>query len=150
MTKKKEDNKTITMTEAQLKEIIRSSIKTALRELKEEDKLPGNEVDEIKEAPASFSLIAIFTIVLLIIICAFSLISAIVCIKLMIQSGFSFSRLMITLFFAFISIASIISYKEILNIKKLEVLNTIFSAITTVSNLIIAIVGAYFAYKALN
>ena len=149
MSKKKEPA-TITMTEEQLERVITKAVRTAIRASKDEDKLPGNEVDEIKEAPASFSLIAIFTIVLLIIICAFSLISAIVCIKLMIQSGFSFGRLMITLFFAFISIASIISYKEILNIKKLEVLNTIFSAITTVSNLIIAIVGAYFAYKALN
>ena len=149
MSKKKEPA-TITMTEEQLERVITKAVRTAIRASKDEDKLPGNEVDEIKEAPASFSLIAIFTIVLLIIICAFSLISAIVCIKLMIQSGFSFSRLMITLFFAFISIASIISYKEILNIKKLEVLNTIFSAITTVSNLIIAIVGAVFAYKALK
>lgn len=149
MSKKKEPA-TITMTEEQLERVITKAVRTAIRASKDEDKLPGNEVDEIKEAPASFSLIAIFTIVLLIIICAFSLISAYFCIKIMIQSGFSFGRLMITLFFAFISIASIISYKEILNIKKLEVLNTIFSAITTVSNLIIAIVGAVFAYKALK
>ena len=61
MTKKKEDNKTITMTEAQLKEIIRASIKTALRELKAEEKLPGNEVDELKEAPATYSLLFIIS-----------------------------------------------------------------------------------------
>lgn len=149
MSKKKEPA-TITMTEEQLERVITKAVRTAIRASKDKDKLPGNEVDELKAAPASFSLISIFTIVLLIIICAFSAISAIACIKFMIQNGFSFNWLMMTLFFAFISVASIISYKEILNVKKLEVLNTIFSAITTVSNLIIAIVGAYFAYKALK
>lgn len=149
MSKKKEPA-TITMTEEQLERVITKAVRTAIRASKDEDKLPGNEVDELKAAPASFSLISIFTIALLIIICAFSAISAIACIKFMIQNGFSFNWLMMTLFFAFISVASIISYKEILNVKKLEVLNTIFSAITTVSNLIIAIVGAYFAYKAVK
>lgn len=150
MSKKKEEPATITMTEAQLERVIKTAVKTALRDLKEEEDLPGNEVNELKAAPASFTLIAIFTIVLLIIIFAFSAISVVSCIRLMIQNGISLSLIMTTIFFVFISAASIISYKEILNVKKLEVLNTIFSAITTVSNLIIAIVGAYFAYKALK
>lgn len=149
MSKKKEPA-TITMTEAQLERVIKTAVKTALRDLKEEEDLPGNEVNELKAAPASFTLIAIFTIVLLIIIFAFSAISVVSCIRLMIQNGISLSLIMTTIFFVFITVASIISYKEILNVKKLEVLNTIFSAITTVSNLIIAIIGAYFAYKALK
>lgn len=144
------EEKTITMTEEQLERVITNAVRAAIRASKAEDKLPGNEVNELQSAPASFALMTIFTIVLLIIVCAFSAISVIACIKLMIQNGFSFDMLMIAVFFTFLSIASIISYKEILHVKKLEVLNTIFSAITTVSNLIIAIVGAYFAYMALK
>lgn len=141
---------TITMAEEQLERIIRTSIKTALRELKEEEKLPGNEVNEFKEAPASYSLITVFTIVILIIIFGLSSIAVIFFIKLMIDNGFSSKKLTAATLFLLISVATVFSYIELIKTKKVEVLNMIFTAITTVSNLIIAIVGVVFAYMALK
>lgn len=150
MNKKKEDNKTITMTEAQLKEIIRSSIKTALRELKEEEKLPGNEVDELKTAPATYSMIILISEFFLGFIVTMGVFVPIACGKLIYQNGFNFNILLFGICFIFIGIFAFMSIREINKTKKIEVLNTVFSALMALSSLIVAIVGAVFAYKSLN
>ena len=150
MTKKKEDNKTITMTEAQLKEIIRSSIKTALRELKAEEKLPGNEVDELKEAPATYSLLFIISGGFLFLFFLISVSAFGKCVEIALKKGLNISIFLAGFIFIAIGGFSIISIIEICKTKKTEVLNTVFSAVMALSSLLLAFMCAAFAYMALK
>ena len=146
---KKEETATITMTEAQLERVIKTAVKTALRDLKEEDKLPGNQEDELQIAPATFSMLVVTYEIFLGLIILSAIFVVIACVNLMIQNGFNIDILLFALYFIFIVIFLFISIIEISKTKKIEVLNTVFSAIMALSSLIVAIVGTYFAYKAI-
>lgn len=150
MSKKKEETATITMTEEQLERIIRRAVRTAIRDSKAEDELPGNQEDELKTAPATFSMLVLISEIFLGIIIALAICVVYVCVKRMIQNEFDIYILLFALFFLFIGITSCMSIREISKTKKIEVLNTVFSVIMTLSSLIVAIVGTYFAYKALK
>lgn len=143
------DEKTITMTEEQLERIIRSAVRSALRDVKAEDELPGNEVDELQSAPATFSLIGLISTLFLGAIMSICIVVIIACGKVILENGFSFGILIFGLAFIMIGILSFLSMREINNTKKTEVISTLFSAIMALSTLIVAIASAYFAYKAL-
>lgn len=143
------DEKTITMTEEQLERIIRSAVRSALRDVKAEDELPGNEVDELQSAPATFSLIGLISTLFLGAIMSICIVVIIACGKVILENGFSFVILIFGLAFIMIGILSFLSMREINNTKKTEVISTLFSAIMALSTLIVAIASAYFAYKAL-
>lgn len=147
---KKEETATITMTEAQLERVIKTAIKTALRDLKEEDELPGNEVDELQAAPITFSLLGLIPVIFLSLIISISILFIIMCGKIMFQSGFSFGIFLFGAAFLFIGILAFVSMCEINKTKKIEVINTMLNATVSLSSLIVAIIGAYFAYKALK
>lgn len=148
MNEKKED-KTITMTEQQLERVIKIAVKTALRELKKEEELPGNEVDELNRAPATFSLISLISTFFLGAIMSICLLAVVGSIKLLVQNGFNIGGFILLLAFIVIGVLSFFSLIEINNTKKTEVISTLFSAIMAFSTLIVAIASAYFAYKAL-
>ena len=145
----KKDDKTITMTEEQLERIIRTAVRNALRDIKEEEDLPGNQVDEREIAPASFSLLELLSTWILYMVVVFSIFMVIGCISAFINTGFNICVLMIFFFFLMIGIMSFLSIRELEKTKKIEVLSTIFSAIMALSTLLVATVSAYFAYKAL-
>ncbi len=145
----RKDEKTITMTEEQLERIIRSAVRSALRDVKAEDELPGNEVDELQAAPATFSLLGLISTFFLGAIMLICIIVIIACLKVFTESGFSFVILIFGLAFLMIGVLSFLSMREINNTKKTEVISTLFSAIMALSTLIVAIASAYFAYKAL-
>lgn len=68
----------------------------------------------------------------------------------MFQSGFSFGIFLFGAAFLFIGILAFVSMCEINKTKKIEVINTMLNATVSLSSLIVAIIGAYFAYKALK
>ena len=141
------EEKTITMTEEQLERAIKMGVKTAVRELKKEAKLPGNEVNDLKDAPFTYFSIQIISIVfLLMVIGLFGCIS-IACIIVMFTKPFNIYILAFLIYSILITVTSGLSVLEIYKTKKAEVLNTFFSAIMALSSLIVAIVGTYFAYK---
>lgn len=146
---KKEETATITMTEAQLERVIKMGVKTALRELKAEEELPGNEVDELKNAPATFSALQNISLLFLIVVGVFFGCVAFACIKLLISKALNIFLLAFLIYSILIVITSVLSAVEINKTKKIEVINTFFSAIMALSSLIVAIVGTYFAYKAI-
>lgn len=150
MSKKKEEPATITMTEEQHERIIRQAVRGAMHDLKKEEDLPGNEVDELKSAPATFSLLGLISTMFLGLIISISILFIIVCGKIIYQSGFSFGILLFGAAFVFIGILAFVAMCEVNKTKKIEVINTIFNATVGLSSLIVAIVGAYFAYKALK
>lgn len=143
------DEKTITMTEEQLERIIRKAVRGAMHDLKDEEDLPGNEVDELQAAPATFSLIGLISTLFLGAIMSICIVVIIACCKVFSESGFSFAILIFGLAFIMIGVLSFLSMREINNTKKTEVISTLFSAIMALSTLIVAIASAYFAYKAL-
>ena len=143
------DEKTITMTEEQLERVIRTAVRSALRDVKAEQELPGNEVDEREAAPASFSLLEMLSTGILSTVIAFTVLAVIACIKLLIDNGFSILTFIMGFDFAVIGVLCFFAIKELQKTKKIEVLSTIFSAIMTLSTLLVAMVSAYFAYKAL-
>lgn len=146
---KKEETATITMTKAQLERVIKMGVKTALRELKAEEELPGNEVDELKNAPATFSALQYISLLFLIVVGGFFGCVAFACIKLLISKALNIFLLAFLIYSILIVITSVLSAVEINKTKKIEVINTFFSAIMALSSLIVAIVGTYFAYKAI-
>jgi len=141
------NNKTITMTEEQLERAIKMGVKTALRELRDEKDLPGNGVDELNEAPATFTSLCIISAVFFVVILLISLIGIITCISIICQEGCSFGAIMVMLISVIITFFSGFSIYEIWTTKKIVVIQTVFSAIMAISSLIVAIVGAYFTYK---
>ncbi|MBR5372282.1 MAG: hypothetical protein IK130_08705 [Oscillospiraceae bacterium] len=53
------EKKTFNLSENDLERIIKAAVVAAIRESKEEDKLPINEVNELEAAPMTFSLLNI-------------------------------------------------------------------------------------------
>lgn len=147
---KQKEVPTITMTEEQLERVIKTAVKTALYEMKnEENELPGLQEDERKAAPASYSLIGIIASAFLSMVALFTGVCVYACGKIWYENGFSWILLISMFDFVFITVLAVISAFEIYKTKKIEVLNTVFSAIMALASLIVAIVGAVFAYKAL-
>ncbi len=147
---KQKEVPTITMTEEQLERVIKTAVKTALYEMKnEENELPGLQEDERKAAPASYSLIGIIASAFLSMVALFTGVCIYACGKIWYENGFSWILLISMFDFVFITVLAVISAFEIYKTKKIEVLNTVFSAIMALASLIVAIVGAVFAYKAL-
>ena len=146
----KEEEKTITLTSSELESIIRSAVKNALRDLKDEEKLPVNEVDERKEAPASFTLLELMSTGILWSVIVGVIIVIAGCIKLLFEKGFDLLVVMMMISFAVIGFLCFCATRELQKTKKIEVLNTVFTAIMALSSLIVAIVGAVFAYQALK
>lgn len=149
MSKKKEPA-TITMTEEQLERVITKAVRAAIRASKDEDKLPGNEVDELQTAPATFSILVFISEIFMGLFIAMAILIVYTCVNVMIEKGFNIDILLLGICFIFIGIFSFLSIKEINKTKKIEILNTVFSAIMALSSLIVSIVGTYFAYKALK
>ena len=147
MSKKKEEPATITMTEEQLERAIKMGVKTALRELKAEEELPGNEIDELKSAPVTFSALQSISLLFLIVVAGFFGCFAIASIKLLISNAFNVILWVFLIYSILILITAVLSAVEIKKTKKIEVINTFFSAIMALSSLIVAIVGTYYAYK---
>ena len=147
---KEKESPTITMTEEQLERVIKTAVKNALYEMKNEEKeLPGLQEDERKAAPASYSLIGIIASAFLSMVALFTGVCVYACGKIWYENGFSWILLISMFDFVFITVLAVISAFEIYKTKKIEVLNTVFSAIMALASLIVAIVGAVFAYKAL-
>ncbi len=144
------DEKTITMTEEQLERIIRSAVRSALRDVKAEDELPGNEVDEREAAPASFSLLEMLATGILSVVILFCVLIVCACVKLFIDNGFSLLTLIMLFDFVIIGVMSFFAIRELKKTKKIEVLSTIFSAIMAFSSLTVAVVSAYFAYLSIG
>ena len=149
MSKNKEETATITMTEAQLERVIKTAVKTALCDLKKEDELTRNKVDELKNAPVTFSLLQCISLLFLFSVAIIFIIVAFVCIKLLLKA-FNDILFGIVIFSILIVISSVLSAAEINRTKKIEVINTVFNAIMALSSLIVAVVGTIFAYKALK
>lgn len=149
MSKKKEET-TITMTEDQLERVIKTAVKTALRDLKAEEELPGNQVNELDAAPVTFSAIQYISSLFLIAVIFFFILFSIACLIVLFSEPFNLLALVFLIYSILIIITSVLSAVEINKTKKIEVINTFFSAIMALSSLIVAIVGTYFAYKALN
>ncbi len=147
---KEKESPTITMTEEQLERVIKTAVKNALYEMKNEEKeLPGLEENELASAPATFSLIGLLSSALLFSIVIISALVIYVCVKMTFQIGFNIYLLEFGIVFLIVGILSGVSMYEINITKKTEVLNSVFNAIMAISGLIVAIVGAVFAYKAL-
>lgn len=144
---KKEEATTITMTEEQLERVITKAVRAAIRASKDEDKLPGNQEDELKDAPVTYSMLILISEVFLGLIISIAILVLIACINIMYQNGFNFDILLFGIIFTMIGLFSFLAMRELNKTKKVEVLNTVFSAIMALSSLIVAIVGAYFAYK---
>ena len=141
------------MTEEQLERVIKSAVKNALYEMKKEEKeLPGLKEDERQEAPAFFSLLENIASIFLVnvIVLSGALIYAFG--KVIIgQASIGVKAFSIICIFDILIIAVLAgkSIYEVQKTKKIEVLNSFFSAIMALAGLIVAIVGAVFAYKAL-
>ena len=147
---KQKDVPTITMTEEQLERVIKTAVKNALYEMKNEEKeLPGLDEDELAAAATTFVFLKMILIVLFVIIGISSLLCAVASIKDMTQNGIYWQAAVVAFDFGGIAGISVFAIIEIAKTKKLEVLNTIFSAIMALAGLIVAIIGAVFAYKAL-
>lgn len=147
---KQKETPTITMTEEQLERVIKTAVKNALYEMKNEEKdLPGLKVDELASAATTFNFLKLILAMLFVGLGFTSALIVWVSLSQMIQNGFQWSLGMVLFDFGFITIISVCAIVEIAKTKKLEVLNTIFSAIMALASLIVAIVGAVFAYKAL-
>jgi len=141
--------KTVTMTEEQLERVIRTAVRSALRDMKAEQELPGNEVDEREAAPASFSLLEMLSTGILSAVILFCVLIICACIKMLVENGFSILTIIMGFDFGVIGILCFFAARELQKTKKIEVLSTIFSAIMALSTLLVAMVSAYFAYKAL-
>lgn len=148
--KSEKDETVITLTEEELERIIKTSIKVAMNELKEEEKLPGNEVDEREQTPASFSLLENISGWILWGVIIFSALAIIACINMLFTNGFDFLPIIMACDFGVIISLCVSAFREIQRTKKLEVLNTIFSAIMALSTLLVAIISAYFAYRSIG
>ncbi len=143
-------NKTITMTEMQLERVIKTAVKTALRDLRAEEELQRNEVDELKEARATFTSLCFISSGFLLLLFVICIVGIITCISIMYQSSFGLGALIVMLFSAFMAILSGVSMYEIWTTKKIVVIQTVFTAIMATSSLIVSIVAAYFAYKSIK
>ncbi len=148
MSKQKEE-KPITLTEEQLERIITTAVIKAMRQSKAEEELPINDKNELAEAPAFFSLLGILTSWLLVIFIIVTLVAAGACFLIAFQNGFNVYGLVLGLAFVFIAVLSGVAIYEIDKTKKIEVLNTVFNAIMAVAALIVAVVSAVYAYKAI-
>lgn len=138
---------TITITKAQLEKIITNSIKTALKEIKTEEA----QSSDIQKTPATFTLLYVVSFIIFLILGFFSVAVIITCVYLMIQKSQYYGACITILLFAiFVLIISVSLCVEINKTKRIEVLNTIFSAIMALSTLLVAIVSAYFAYKSIG
>ena len=147
---KQKEVPTISMTEEQLELVIKSAVKNALYEMKTESKeRPGLQEDELAVAATTFGLLKVILVMLFGGLGATSLMVTIAALVQLIQNGFQWIMALIGFDFGGFTIVSFCAIREILKTKKLEVLNTIFSAIMAVAGLIVAVVGAVFAYKAL-
>ena len=147
---KEKESPTITMTEEQLERVIKTAVKNALYEMKNEEKdLPGLKVDELASAATTFNFLKLILAMLFVGLGFTSALIVWVSLSQIIQNGFQWSLGMVLFDFGFIAIISVCAIVEIAKTKKLEVLNTIFSAVMALAGLIVAIVGAVFAYKAL-
>lgn len=145
-----DEEKYFTLTEPQLQRIIETAVVNAMRELKEEDKLPGNEVNDREEEPEVFSLLentATEILSLVILVCVLMIIAGIVTI---VKNGFSILYLALGFDFGIIGWYSFRAIRELHKTKKIEVLNTIFSAIMALASLTVAVASAYFAYKSIG
>ncbi len=152
MSKQKETT-TITMTEEQLKSIISEAVLKAIRQSKAEEELPINDENELEKAPASFALMGTLATGFLITLSAYSCIFIYGCGTVLFQPVTWYVKLfaLIAMFdFIGIIILSISSIRELFKTKKIEVINSVFNAIMAISGLIVAIVGAVFAYQALK
>ncbi len=145
----KPEEKQITLTASELENIIRSAVKNALRDLDAEKDLPVNDVNERNVAPASFSLLEAIATTALWLFAVFTGVGVYVCGKIMYETGFSWIALLYLFDLGFITILAVAAAFELYRTKKLEVLNSVFSAIMAFSTLLVAIASAVFAYKAL-
>ena len=148
----KPEEKPITLTASELESIICSAVKKALRDLEAEKELPVNEVDERKEARAFYSLLENIATVFLGNVVVFSVILIYAFGKALFSPVSGITKLYYAVIIFDLLIIAILSGKSIYEVqktKKIEVLNSFFSAIMALASLIVAIVGAVFAYKAL-
>ncbi len=138
------------LSEKELESIIKAAVVAAIRESKEEDKLPINDVNELDAAPMTFSLLNIILWSLLVPVGAVAFLFAVVSCSMIIQQGFQWLLLMLIVDSLGIAVLSFCAARELFKTKKIEVLNTVFSAIMALASLIVAIIGTYFAYQALK
>ena len=68
---------------------------------------------------------------------------------MLVENGFSILTIIMGFDFGVIGVLCFFAARELQKTKKIEVLSTIFSAIMALSTLLVAMVSAYFAYKAL-
>ena len=138
------------LSEKELERVIKAAVVAAIRESKEEDKLPINDVNELDAAPMTFSLLNIILWSLLVPVGAVAFLFAVVSCSMIIQQGFQWLLFMLIVDSLGISVLSFCAARELFKTKKIEVLNTVFSAIMALASLIVAIIGTYFAYQALK
>lgn len=142
--------KTITLSETQLEKIIETAVVKAIRETKAEDQLPGNEVDERVSEPEVFDLLENTASSIMALVIVVSLIIIIAGIIEFVKSGFVYWYVMICLDLVVVVWYCISAIRALFKAKRIEVLNTIFSAIMAFSSLTVAVVSAYFAYLSIG
>ena len=152
MNNQTDENKVVTMTEKQLEDVIRMAVKTAMHEFQTEKYLPVYEKDERQEAPAFFSLLENIASVFLLNIVVVSCIFIYAFGKIIFAQTPIVAKVLSFICIFDILVIAVLAGKSIYEVqktKKIEVLNSFFSAIMALAGLIVAIVGAVFAYKAL-
>ena len=152
MNNQADENKIVTMTEKQLEDVIRIAVKTAMHEFQTEKDLPIYDKDELQEAPAFYALLENIATVFLINVVVYSVFFVFIFGKVLFGQGSAgvkiFSVIGIIDFIVF-AVLAWKSIRELQQTRKIEVLNSFFSAIMALAGLIVAIIGAVFAYKAL-
>lgn len=147
---KQKETPTITMTEKQLENVIKTAVKNALHEIKDEENLPVNEKNDMKKAPASFTLLNLISLMALTLFFACSLTMVALAGYLLFKIGFNIFILLYGIAFLGFSVLSLIAMIEVDKTKSIEVMHTIFTAIMALVSLIVAIIGVVFAYKAIS
>ena len=138
--------KTITLTENELKATIRDAVIEAVHYVESEKDLDYNQKREQEESPALFTLLKSFCIVTFIII---ELILILGIAYFFIAEGINVDSICGAVAFLALSGLSICCIREIWKTNKMEHLNAFYSVIFTLLGLIIALVSAVFAFKAL-
>lgn len=144
MTEQKE--KTITLTENELKATIRDAVIEAVHYVESEKDLDYNQKREQEESPALFTLLKSVCTVTFIII---ELILILGIVYFFIAEGMNVDFICGAVAFGALFCLIIWCIREVLKTNKIEHLNAFYSVIFTLLGLIIALVSAVFAFKAI-
>ncbi len=144
-----DEEKNITLTESQLEKIIQSAVINAMRELKEEEKLPGNEIDERDAEPEVFDLLENTATQILGVVILLSIVMIVAGFIAFVKYQLNILYVSLCFDFGIVGWYSFRAIRVLHKTKRIEVLNTMFSAIMALATLTVAVISAVIAYKAL-